>query len=261
MKWPTRIRLIRHGESAYNLMKPTRDKDPKYQRFKALYREGEQNGCNFSDEARELAKEIIEKYALKTSDPETPLTPLGHRQAFKTGRGLSKAIELPDVVFVSSYLRTGQTLDGLVKGWPKLKSIKRVPDERLRERNIGLLEIYNDWRMLNVLHPEQALLHRLQGEFYYRYPQGESIVDVQSRIRQWLQTITREFSGASVLVVTHHLTILSIRSLLERWTPKQFIHVDNHDKPKNCSVTTYRGDPKQGSDGKLVLDDYNRVYY
>ncbi|MBI4991705.1 MAG: histidine phosphatase family protein [Candidatus Harrisonbacteria bacterium] len=241
-------------------MKKQKESDPDYKEFRKAYEEFERDGFR-NELARQLAEKLKEKCDVGVSDPETPLSPEGHRQALETGKGLSVHSRLPDVIFVSPYVRTQQTLAGLVKGWPKLGTVKIILDERIRERNIGLLEIFNDWRILNVLYPEQARLHARQGKFYYRYPQGESIVDVQSRNRQWFQTLTRDWAGKRVLVVSHHLTILSIRSLLERWTPEQFIDVDENHSPKNCSLTVYRGDPKQGTDGKLCLETYNQVFY
>jgi broad specificity phosphatase PhoE len=262
MKWPKQLILIRHGESAFNAMKLRRDADPEYQRFKRLYEEGAQKGdFDFPKFTLTLAHKLKQRYALGLSDAETPLTPRGHEQARLTGKGLAQNLPKPDVIFVSPYIRTHQTFEGIMRGHGDLGEVRIVPDERIRERNIGLLELFNDWKVLNALYPEQGQLHRLQGPFYYRYPQGESIVDVQSRNRQWFQTLTRDFRGKVVWAVTHHLTILSIRSLLERWTPEQFVDADQNHTPRNCSLTVYRGDPKQGANGKLVLERYNEIFY
>jgi IS5 family transposase len=61
--------------------------------------------------------------------------------------------------------------------------------------------------------------------------------------------------------VTHHLTILSFRANYERLSPEEFIRLDEHEKPVNCGITVYRGDPNQGKDGKLVLQIYNKKFY
>lgn len=261
MKWPKQLVLIRHAESAFNALKLKRDADPEYQQFRKLYQEGIERSSRFPKKTIALAHKLKQKYALGVSDPETPLTQKGHEQALLTGRGLAKDLPLPDVIFVSPYRRTHQTLEGIMHGHERLGGVRIVPDERIRERNIGLLELFNDWKILNTIYPEQGQLHTLQGPFYYRYPQGESIVDVQSRNRQWFQTLTRDFPDKVVWAVTHHLTILTIRSLLERWAPAQFIDADQNHTPRNCSLTVYRGDPEQGTDGKLILDDYNRIFY
>ncbi len=262
MKWPKQLVLIRHAESAFNAMKLKRDADPEYQEFRKLYEEASKKGFQFSKRTVALAQKLRQKYALGVSDSETPLTANGLDQALHTGKGLAQHLLKPDVIFVSPYLRTQQTLLQIMRGHKELRDkVKIVPDERIRERNIGLLELFSDWKILNTLYPEQGQLQRLQGSFYYRYPQGESIVDVQSRNRQWFQTLTRDFSEKVVWAITHHLTILSIRSLLERWTPDQFMDADQNHTPRNCSLTIYRGHCKKGVDGKLLLQDYNKIFY
>lgn len=37
MKWPKRLTLIRHDESAYNALKKIKAEDPLYQEFKEAY--------------------------------------------------------------------------------------------------------------------------------------------------------------------------------------------------------------------------------
>jgi hypothetical protein len=36
---------------------------------------------------------------------------------------------------------------------------------------------------------------------------------------------------------------------------------DKAQEVRNCSVTHYEFDPSAGTDGKLILRDFNRVYY
>ncbi len=270
MKWPAEIALLRHGKSLFNDTKERRKRDPDYQRFRGLYEQeialNKKRGAaewTFSKEVIELARLLRARYKLNVSDADTPLTEDGYKQAVKTGLALREVFEenSPCCVFVSPYIRTRETLDGLICGWNKLGNARIIPDERIREREIGLLEIYTDYRIFFVLNPDQAQLRVLQGDFYYPYPQGESMVDVQFRTRQWFATLTRELAGKRVLAVTHHLTILGIRSLLERWNVEQFIENDHHHQPRNCSVSTYKCDPNQGNDGKLILESYDKIYY
>jgi hypothetical protein len=61
--------------------------------------------------------------------------------------------------------------------------------------------------------------------------------------------------------MTHHLTILSARANYERLSPEEFIKLNDHEKPVNCGMTIYRGDPHQGRDGRLVLETYNQKFY
>ncbi len=256
MKWPTELTLIRHGESVYNALRRQKERDPEYLEFQTLYRTDPQG-----DETRRLALIMKERYSTGTGDYETELTPAGIRQARVTGTRLSEYIALPDVVLYSPYLRTKETLKGLRNGWHDLQSVRVVEDDRIREQEHGLSLIYSDWRIFHTMHPEQRELRERQGSYWYQYPQGESVSMVRERVRSMLTTLSREYQGQRVLMVTHHLTILSIRATLERLTPEQFIALDEHEKPLNCGVTVYRGNPTAGKDGRLELKEYNQRLY
>jgi broad specificity phosphatase PhoE len=256
MKWPKSITLVRHGQSAYNELKAEKQKSRIYADFVFEFERRPSSG-----HAEMLAATVRDRFALNVSDYETPLTDFGHSQALQTGEGLRATSSLPDVIFVSPYLRTRQTLEGMMEGWPELRGVKVIPDDRIREKEHGLSHLYNDWRVFHVFHPEQRELFKLMGPYWYQFPQGESTSNVRDRTRSITSTFIREYQGANVLVVTHHLTILSIRANYERLTPEQFLELDEKQKPRNCGVTTYLGDPNQGSDGKLVLTDYNRCFW
>ena len=101
----------------------------------------------------------------------------------------------------------------------------------------------------------------MEGSYYYRYPQGESIQDVRERTRSWFHTLTRDFSEKNVLAITHHLTILAVRANLERLSAEQFMELDEHETPINAGVTIYKGNPDIKGRGKLVLEKYNLKLY
>jgi Fructose-2,6-bisphosphatase len=256
MKWPSSITLIRHGESAYNVLRAKKNADPEYQLFKKEYEKDFQ-----SDECRRLAKIINERFRLGVSDYETPLTENGKRQAFETGKKLRLEMKLPDAIMVSTYLRTRQTLAGLEEGWPELKKAKREFDERIIEQEHGLSLLYNDWRVFHVMNPKQKEYREMQGPYFYKFPQGESVLNVRRRCHEEVDMLIREYSEQNVLLITHHLTILSIRANQERLSPEQFIYLDKNEKPKNCGITQYVGNPKLGSNGRLELKLYNKVLY
>jgi len=195
-------------------------------------------------------------------DDETSLTEAGFRQAEGLGYRLSLFVPIPDVIIYSPYLRTKQTMEMIIKGWgEKISEVPTIPDDRIREQEHGLSNIYGDRRLFQTFHPEQKRLYELLGPYWYQYPQGESVAQVRDRIRLMMATLIREFSEKHVLMVTHHLTILSIRANLERLSPAQFIHLDKHEKPLNCGTTLYEGKPKRGKDGQLLLQAYNRCYF
>ena len=258
MKWPSSITLVRHGESQYNELRRRKEQDPRYLLFKRLFDEDPQ-----SSECRNLAEEMWKKFVLNASDYNTPLTDTGHSQAKRTGAKMPNIIhEQPDAIIVSPYRRTRETFDDMESAaWPLIRSDRRIYDDRIREQEHGLSLIYNDWRIFQVFHPEQHALQKLQGPYWYQYPQGESVSQVRDRIRSFTSTLIREYAGKHVMLVTHHLTILSIRANFERLLPEEFIRLDEKEKPRNCSVTIYRCNPDRGADGKLELNCYNKCFW
>lgn len=256
MKWPKSITLIRHGQSAYNALRDTKRNDPEYERFRKAF-----NKDFRSPETLELAELMRARYALSVGDYETSLTEEGNKQALVTGQKLAATSSVPYVIFYSPYIRVRDTLQGIQKGWEALKAVRTIPDDRIREQEHGLSLLYNDWRLFQVFHPEQKLLHDLLGPYWYQYPQGESVSQVRDRIRLILTMLIREWAEKDVWLVTHHLTILSIRANLERLTPEEFIRLDKEEKPINCGVTRYRGNPLAGKDGRLELEFYNQRLY
>jgi Histidine phosphatase superfamily (branch 1) len=90
------------------------------------------------------------------------------------------------------------------------------------------------------MHPEQAELYKLLGEYDYHFLNSENIPDVRQRNLSWITTITREFTGKRVMAITHHLTILAARANFERLSREEFLHLEKHEKPLNCGVTRSR---------------------
>ncbi len=258
MKWPELMLLVRHDVSVYNILREKKSKSKLYQEFLSLFETDPDH-----EQTKTLAREVMVKFALGIGDAKTTLLDIESRRAKEVGVALRKKyrLKLPHIIFVSPYERTLLTLEGLKRGWPELREVKVVVDERIREQEHGLANVYNDWRVFHILHPEQALLYKMEGPYWYRYPQGESVPDVRERNRSWINTVTRDFAEKRILVVTHHLNILALRANLERWGAEKFIEVDENDKPINCGVTAYRGNPNLGKNGRFQLEYYNRRLY
>lgn len=257
LKWPEWMMFIRHDVSAYNTLWNKKEKNIIYQNFLESYKKD-----STSRKTKELVQEVIKFFALGVGDCDTPLDTDG-KNSIITGRKLKEEFETPDVIFYSPYIRIINTCQWLEIGWPELAKVKKFEDERIREREHGLGLLYNDQKVFNVLWPEQKALLEIEGGYWYRPPQGESIPDVRMRNRDWVDTILREYAEKKVMVVTHHINILAIRANLERLGYQEFLQLrdDPNLKPINCGVTLYRGKPELGKNGKLVLDFYNRKYY
>jgi broad specificity phosphatase PhoE len=256
MKWPTSVMLIRHDTSAYNVLRDAKKGDPLYELFLQEFEKSSN-----SETVKNLAYRVQKKYALGVGDADTPLADAEGRQAFRTGEELAFKEPLPDIIFVSPYQRALHTLKHIVRGWPQLANVKIFEEERVREQEHGLALIYNDWRVFHTLHPDQGRLYKQEGPYWYRYPQGESVPDVRDRNRSFLTTLTRDFAEKRILVITHHLNILAMRANLERLGAAQFTRLDEEEKPINCGVTKYVGNPNIGLKGRLELEYYNLKYY
>ncbi|OHA08842.1 MAG: hypothetical protein A3B37_00640 [Candidatus Sungbacteria bacterium RIFCSPLOWO2_01_FULL_59_16] len=228
-------------------------RDPLYRQFRRAF-----SADSNSAGTKALALEVRRKYALRISDYKTPLTDEGKKQAYLTGLSLSGQMQPPDIIFCSPYWRTLSTLAWMRVGWKQLRGVRLVIEDRIREQEHGLALLYNDWRIFQALHPEQKELRDLQGPYWYQYPQGESVSQVRDRTRDVLGMLIRECAGLHVKLITHHLTILSLRANLERLSPEAFMRLDEEEKPLNCGVTRYACDPNLGKDGKLVLQCYNQ---
>lgn len=101
------------------------------------------------------------------------------------------------------------------------------------------------------------------GKYHHRPPGGENYPDVALRLHSFLGTLTREAVGQSVLVVCHSVVVLVFRKLLERLSEQQLLAIDTdkNQEVRNCSVTHYTCDPNTGKQGKLILQEFNRIYY
>lgn len=261
MKWPESLTLIRHDESEFNRSKIIKEKDPAYQDFKNRYNLEDRKGKGFSTEITNMAEAIWAKYPSRYSDHKTPLASDAGWKSKEMAKKLKDFTPLPDVILVSPYLRTQRTLDFMKEGWPELDRVKQIDEERLREQEHGLAALYGDWRIFNVLNPLQKIYRDSVGGYQYRYPQGENVPDVRERWRSLLTTIVREYSGQNVMTVGHHLTILAGRMTIERFDEDEFERLDQQDKPLNAGVTIYRGRPELGTNGRLILEDYNLQLY
>lgn len=256
LKWPEELVFIRHGLSAYNQLKIDKAVSKLYALFKKNF-ENKPSACI----TRLLAEVVKRRFALPYGDDDTPLDPSAKPDCIMVGKTMAQKLQLPDVIICSPYLRTRQTLEFLIQGWPELSKVLVYHEDRVREKEHGMANLCSDWRVFHALYPDQKKLYDKLGPYWYRYPQGENTLDVRDRIRSWTSTLVREFSGKRILVVTHHLTILSMRANFERLTPEDFNRIDEHEKPINAGVTIYRCNPDIGKQGKLELAVYNEKWY
>jgi len=206
--WPAALTLVRHGESLGNVA----------------------NERAYATKAEDLD--------LAVNDPSVELSDLGVRQAEALGKRLADlpAREQPTVAVVSTYVRAQQTADHVL-GTAGLERLPRVSDERLRDREQGLLDRLT-WYGVRRRYPEEADRRAYLGKFWYRPPGGESWADVALRIRHALRDIRCDHAGERVLVVSHDVPILMARYVLESLTPQQAVELSG--RVVNCGMTVYR---------------------
>jgi broad specificity phosphatase PhoE len=231
-RWPDRLWIVRHGESAGNLAR---------------------------DAATNAGQHVID---IAERDVDVPLSQTGERQSEALGRWFAAmpAEARPNVVLTSPYLRARHTA-AIVQdvGGIEPDTFTSV-DERLREKEFGMLDRLTRLG-IEQRFPEQAALRFRLGKFYYRPPGGESWCDVILRLRSAFDTLSLHHSGPDkrVLVVAHQVIVLCARYLLEGLTEAQILTIDRAGDVANCGVTTYAMNYDRGEEGELQLRAYNFV--
>jgi broad specificity phosphatase PhoE len=229
-RWPETLWLVRHGESAGNV-------------------------------ARDAADAAgLHRIALDGRDVDVPLSPLGERQADALGRWFAAGHEdgRPEVILASPYVRAMETACRFrtAGGAPADRPV--CPDERLREKEFGIL----DGLTVSGIHahqPEQYALRQRLGKFYHRPPGGESWADVIFRLRSMMDTVSLHHGGQRVMIVAHQVVVLCLRYILETMTEAEILAVDKAADVANCSITEYRFDRSKGQHGGLRLVRYNET--
>jgi broad specificity phosphatase PhoE len=229
-RWPERLWIIRHGESAGNV-------------------------------ARNLAvAQGLERIAVPTRDVDVPLSPVGEEQALALGRWFAagEAHGRPDVLLASPYVRAQATARLFREAGGCDPDEPICSDERLREKEFGILDGLTT-SGISALQPEQAEFRRLLGKFYHRPPGGESWCDVIFRLRSLMDTVALHYPGRRVMIVAHQVVVLCLRYVIEGMSEAEILAVDKAGDVANCSVTEYRFDPAAGKDGGLSLVRYNET--
>lgn len=231
-KWPQVLWIVRHGESAGNVAR---------------------------DQAYLTKQPFID---IDARDPDVTLSDVGKGQAEALGRWFAAMPPdaRPAAVLTSPYVRARQTaaIIARVADLSTDEDSRIVVDERLREKEFGILDRMTRWG-IEARYPEQAELRTRLGKFYHRPPGGESWCDVILRLRSVIDTLTREYAGERVLIVCHSVVVLCFRYLFERLSEDEILEIDRKDEIANCAVAEYDFDPSVGRRGKLVRRLYNFV--
>ena len=227
-RWPARLWIVRHGESAGNVAR---------------------------DAAHKAGLDMID---IDERDVDVPLSALGKEQAIALGKWFAALPEeeRPEVILASPYVRARQTAEAIGAHGGFDPEHELIVDERLREKEFGILDRLTT-KGIRDRFPEQAEFRRILGKFYHRPPGGESWCDTILRLRSALDTMGLRHSQRRVLVVGHQVVVLCMRYLIENMTEDEILAIDRAGDVANCSVTEYRFDAGKGKDGGMALEKYN----
>jgi broad specificity phosphatase PhoE len=217
-----------------------------------LVRHAQSTGNVAHAAAAAAGSELLE---LETRDMDVPLSDLGREQAARLGAWLAlrDADELPTAVLTSPYLRAQQTARIVLDACGgAVAELQIRPDERLRDRDLGIFEGLT-WRGIQAKYPDLATLRTKVGKFYQRPPGGEAWTDVLLRLRSVNQTLEHEYAGQRVIIFSHDVVVLLFRYLYDNLDERAVLELGKHHPVGNSSVTTFE---REGA--RLRLESYNK---
>jgi isoleucyl-tRNA synthetase len=142
------------------------------------------------------------------------LTLKGRNQVEELAKKLKK--EKIDEVFASDFMRTKETAE-ILQSALGLKKIHF--DKRLRENNAG------DFNGQSI-GSHSAFYKDDMEKFVKRPPNGENLTDVRSRLFSFVNEKEKEFSGKTILIVSHECPIWMLTSVLEGWGNREAVLED-----------------------------------
>jgi broad specificity phosphatase PhoE len=197
-------------------------------------RHAESQGNVADTEARRAGAARLQ---LSHRDPDMPLSDLGRDQAAALGKAWhDRGGPPPALVLSSPYERALSTAKFAVSqaGW----QVEVSRDERLRERDLGVLDGYTKSGIEQAF-PEEAQRRAWIGKFYYRPPGGESWADVAGRVRAVMTDLLAAQISGTVILVSHEAVIMLARYVLEDLTEEQVLDLDAQSRMANTAVTAY----------------------
>lgn len=176
----------------------------------------------------------------------------GAAQAEAAGEWLRRHCRPPEAFderYVSPFNRTMDTashLGGPDSGW--------LPEFRLIERDWGQYGATpREDRPERFPHTDRA---KEEASFFARLDGGESIGDVAYRVRDFLDTLSRDMADKAVLAVTHGELMWAARFVIERMLPQEWqeLDLDKSLRIGNCNILWYsRRNPDRPEDVRSAL--------
>lgn len=151
---------------------------------------------------------------------DLPLTETGLAQA-QLLAGRTKDLKL-DLIISSPMLRARQTAEPTAA----LHGLDILVDERLIEQDYGIYE--------GISRFDEGFLAN-KRHFAFRYPGGESMMDVAHRVYGLLEEVREKYAGKNVLLVCHGGVCRVIRTYFEDMTNDEYFHYSE----ENAAVREY----------------------
>jgi len=159
-----------------------------------------------------------------TGQKDIPINATGIEQAVKVSKKLK--IHAPEIIYSSNLLRALQTAEEISK---ELK-IPIIKDDRLQEINQG------EWEGLHITEIQQ----RYSNEFADRNedplrvaaPGGESIGEVEDRVKSFLKEITAKHPQSRIALTSHGIVLGIIRTITKGFPISEVFN----NIPKNAEL-------------------------
>lgn len=167
-------------------------------------------GVFYTTEERAAIGEILNQ--------DIPLTEAGHQQARALGEKLYKEFRHFDIIINSGYMRTKETMQGILSAFPEetLRDSLIIEDIALRERDAGWAYLMTQ-EEVTAHFPWYAEVWKINNPFFNRPAGGESLADVVVRLDPFFIRLAQLCVGKNVLIVGHGRAIVAMQSLLENW--------------------------------------------
>ena len=136
---------------------------------------------------------------------QAKLNELGIEQAINLGRNTNYSF---DIIFTSDLERA---IDSAALAFP---NYEKIQDKRLRECNYGLLDGKSKKDVIYEEHIDKP------------FPEGESLKDVEKRIREFLEYLKANYDGKTVGIVAHRAPQLSIEVITKNISWEMAIEED-----------------------------------
>jgi broad specificity phosphatase PhoE len=148
-----------------------------------------------------------------THDSQHSLTDLGQKQVEITGEFMKEKLNEKSILYSSPYLRTMQTAQAIHRHLPDTVPFHQNP--LVREWELGNLYDFANRT------PEAKKEFKAAGQFYFRYPNGESLADVYLRATMFMNTVVervrRQQRHEDIVIVTHAAFMHMLLAFLMNW--------------------------------------------